>query len=72
LEIKIGCVAICHKQRVAVVTRRTTRRVANGKGGVTWHGIGFDGKPWQSQDPAWIADNVEEVLANLKKYKGLR
>jgi hypothetical protein len=63
MEIKVGCVAICHKKRVAVVTKCTSSGI--------WKGIGFDGKPWQSQDPAWMADNVAEVIGNLHKYKGL-
>lgn len=65
----MGCVAICHKKRVGVITHSRRQKTS---GVIVWYGIGFDGKPWQSKDPAWMADNVREVLDNLRKHKGMQ
>lgn len=65
---KVGCVAKCHKGRLGVIMK------------VYWHypsmhskdkekiyqGVGLDGKNWQSTQPIFIANNVNDYIASLK------
>lgn len=69
LETKIGSVAKCQHDKLAVVTK-CVRRWSEKTGMQILHyeGIGFDGKPWISKEPLFIAANLNEYILN-KPYK---
>lgn len=63
----IGTVLQCRHGRLGVVVRKdievmqTTREKR-----VTYIGIGFDGKPWQSVFPTFIAKNIDDYVAQTQ------
>ena len=66
VTITEGCVCECQHEKMGVVTRIYTI----GMGGnpnykKIYEGIGFDGKAWQSQNPKFIAENLEQYVDRL-------
>lgn len=59
-EFTIGCVAICKGGKYAVITKIV--RVTDGR--MYFTGIGFDGNPWISMSPTFIASSVDEYMRN--------
>jgi hypothetical protein len=51
----VGKVSICGK-RLGVITERM---------GLSWIGVGFDGKKWASRDPEIIADSIDDYHRRL-------
>ena len=63
MRADIGQVCVCRRGRTGVVTKiihmvdkPTMRKVA------IYKGIGFDGKPWQTEYPKILASNIEEYI----------
>ena len=71
MDINIGNVAECRQQRLGVVTHiKQLRGSIDDDGLKMYKGIGFDGKPWQSQCPEFVAVNIDDCVDNLFDRSG--
>ena len=59
--IKTGSICLCSNKILGIVLRSTT----NILGSTTYHGLNFDGYPWQSKNPQLIAENLNSYLENI-------
>lgn len=59
-------VALCHRGKVGVITRKTMRiDRKDGRIGPVYYGRTLDGHSWQSRSPKIIADTVNEYVKYL-------
>lgn len=65
-KVKIGSVCRCRLGRIGMVTSKN--RADKNSNEMEYYGYGFDGKPWQSKEPEFLAENVNEYL--VKKQTG--
>jgi hypothetical protein len=69
-KIEVGSVVKCQHRKLGVVT--AIRRRWSGNEGYTiihYEGIAFDGTPWTSKNPVFVAKNLNEyILSTYKRY----
>ena len=63
MNVNIGNVAKCNAGKLGIVTHIKQVRVSvDCEGHIVYHGIGFDGKPWQSCSPVYIAKHFNDYI----------
>jgi hypothetical protein len=65
----IGKIAKNEDGELGVITCQVRKNTPDGLK-VEWHGVGFDGMPWQSQKPEVVADTIDGFCKESFVVKG--